>query len=67
MPLPTSAGAAGLGVAVSVSAGAAWEVLARAGRAGHLYPLKRMLGKNIGESWWKTTREVALQKVGAAS
>ena len=56
-----------MGVAVSVSAGAAWEVLARAGRAGHLYPLKRMLGKNIGESWWKTTRGVALQKVGAAS
>ena len=59
LPLPTAAGAAGLGVAVLVSSGARWAMSAHAGRAGHLSPLKRMLGKNIVASWWKTTRVVA--------
>ena len=40
----------GLGAAVSVSAGAALEVLERAGKAGHSDPLVRTLGKNVGAS-----------------
>ena len=37
-------------------AGAAWEVLEGAGRAGQLYPLRKTLGENACASWWKTTR-----------
>ena len=38
-----------------VSAGAAWAVSARAGRAGDSSHLERTLGENVGASWWKTT------------
>ena len=36
-------------------AGAAWEVLEGAGRAGQLYPLRKTLGENACASWWETT------------
>ena len=49
-PLMMATSVAGLGSAVLVSTGAAWAVLARAGRAGHLYPLGRTLGENTGVS-----------------
>ena len=48
MPLLAAAGEAGSGVAVSVSAGAAWAVSARAGRAGQLSPLL------LGGQWVRT-------------
>ena len=38
------------GAAVSVSALAVWEVLARAGRAGHSHPPVEMLGEKSGTS-----------------
>ena len=59
LPLPAAAGAAELVAAVFVSAGAAWLMLARAGRAGQLAPLRRMLGENASASWWKTTGTMA--------
>ena len=37
---------AGSAAAVLVSAGAAWEVSVRAGKTGHLDPLRRTLVKN---------------------
>ena len=45
-----AAGVAGSGVAVSVSAGAAWAVSACAGKAGHSAPLVRTLDDNAGAS-----------------
>ena len=39
---------AGSGTEVLLSAGAAWAVLARADKAGHLVPLARTLGENAG-------------------
>ena len=50
LPLPPAAGMAGLGAAVSVSAGDVWSVLVRAGKAGHLAPRVRTLGENAGAS-----------------
>ena len=46
MPLPTAAGAAGSVLEVLASIGAAWVVLAHAGRAGELSPIRRTLGEN---------------------
>ena len=46
MPLPTAAGAAGSVFEVLASNGAAWVVLAHAGRAGELSPIRRTLGEN---------------------
>ena len=66
-PILTSAGVARLGAAVLVSSGAAWEVLARADRAGHSSTLRMTLVENAGVSWWKTTGRMALKKVGAVS
>ena len=40
----------GLGTAVSVSAGDAWEVSARAGNSVHSSPIRRTLGENAGAS-----------------
>ena len=57
--LPTDAGVAGLGAAVSVSAGDAWVVSARAGKSGHLSSLGRTLGENAGASGQKTTNLMA--------
>ena len=51
LPLPTAAAVAGSGAAVSVSSGAAWVVLARAGRVGHSSPFGRTLDENYGASW----------------
>ena len=50
LPLPTAARVAGSGAAVSVSAGAAWAVSARAGKAECLDPLFRTLDENAGVS-----------------
>ena len=50
LPLPTAAGVAGSGAAVSVSAGAEWAVSARTGKAGHLSHLRRTLGEKSGAS-----------------
>ena len=50
LPLPTDAGVAGLGAAVLVSAGTLWAVSARTSKAGHLAPLGRTLGENVGAS-----------------
>ena len=48
--LLTAAGVLGSGAAVLVSAGSAWAVSARAGKAGHSDPLVRTLGEKDGVS-----------------
>ena len=60
-------GVVGSGVAVSVSAGAALAVVARAGKSVHSYTLRSTLDENAGTSGWKMTRSMAWQRVGAAS
>ena len=45
---PDSLWCGGFGVAVSMRAGDAWSVLARARKAGHLDPIVRTLGDNTG-------------------
>ena len=67
MLLLTSAGAAGLGSAVSVSSRDMWAVLVRAGRVGHSSTLRRMLGDNVGESWCNTNGGMARLRFRAAS
>ena len=51
LPLLAAASVAGSGAAVSVSAGGAWALLARAGKAGHSSPLGRTLVEKSGASW----------------
>ena len=50
-----------------MSVGATWAVSAHAGRAGHLSPIWRTLGENVGEYWWKMTGLMAQKMIGAAS
>ena len=65
MPLITATGAAGLGVAVLVSAGAAWAVSARTGREGHSSPLGGTLDENAVAYWFNTTGSMAWQIIRA--